>query len=126
MNKSKRPIYLNLAKIQLPVAGLASILHRVSGVIMFFSIGILLWLLNQSLMSETDFNTLQAHLQSHVLKFIVWGILTAFFYHLLGGIRHMVMEAGYWEELESGRLSAKGIIFLTGVFAVYLGVWLWQ
>ena len=46
-------------------------------------------------------------------------------YHLIGGIRHMIMDMGHWEELESGNLSAKIAMALGVVFAVLAGVWIW-
>ena len=123
--KKQRPVYLNLTQIQLPTAGLSSILHRISGIIMFVAIGILLWLLDLSLLSQESFEMVALMLTNDLFKFIVWGILTAFVYHLLAGIRHMIMDAGYWEELNSGTLSAQITIGVSVVLSIMLGVWLW-
>ena len=123
--KKQRPVYLNLTQIQLPVAGLSSILHRISGIIMFVAIGILLWLLDLSLRSQESFNMATSMLTHDLSKFVLWGILTAFIYHLIAGIRHMIMDAGYWEELEPGALSAKITIGISIVLSVMVGVWLW-
>lgn len=123
--KKQRPVYLNLTQIQLPAAGLSSILHRISGIIMFVAIGILIWLLDLSLLSQESFDRVALMLTHDLFKFIVWGILTAFVYHLLAGIRHMIMDAGYWEELNSGTLSAQVTIGVSIVLSIMLGVWLW-
>ncbi len=123
--KKQRPVYLNLTQIQLPAAGLSSILHRISGIIMFVAIGILIWLLDLSLRSHASFDMVVSMLKHDLFKFILWGILTAFIYHLVAGIRHMIMDAGYWEELSSGTLSAQVTIGISVVFSIMVGVWLW-
>ena len=62
---------------------------------------------------------------SHLAKFIAWGTITVLIYHLVGGIRHLIMDMGHWEELKSGNLSAKVAIAIWIVLAVLAGVWLW-
>ena len=58
-------------------------------------------------------------------KIIAIGTLSALTYHILGGVRHMVMDMGYWEELDSGNISAKAIIALWIILTIVLGVVLW-
>lgn len=123
--KKQRPVNLDLTTIKMHPAANASILHRVSGVIMVFAIGILLWTLSLSLSSAEDFSQLQATLDGFFFKFILLGILSALIYHLLGGIRHLLMDLGHFEELASGNLSAKFIMILWVVLTVVVGVWLW-
>ncbi|MCE9687781.1 succinate dehydrogenase, cytochrome b556 subunit [Shewanella sp. AS16] len=123
--KKQRPVHLDLQTIRMPAPAIASILHRISGVIMLFAVGILIWLLNSSLASAESFAGVQAMFDSFVVKFIVWGILTALGYHLLGGIRHLVMDSGRWEELASGTASAKGLFVLTVAFSIVAGIWVW-
>lgn len=103
----------------------ASILHRISGVIMVFAIGILLWTLSLSLSSAEEFAQVKALLDGLFFKLIIIGILSALIYHLLGGIRHLLMDLGYFEELASGNISAKLIIVLWIVFTVLVGAKLW-
>ena len=121
----QRPINLELNTISFPASAIASILHRVTGVIMFFAMGILMWLLAASLGSESGFDCVQEWSSSPFAKFIYWGILTALAYHLLGGLRHLVMDLGFWEEIQSGNSSAQITIALTVVLSVLAGVWLW-
>jgi len=123
--KKQRPVNLDLTTIKMHPAANASILHRVSGVIMVFAIGILLWTLSLSLSSAEDFSQLQATLDGFIFKFILLGILSALAYHVLGGIRHLLMDLGHFEELASGNLSAKIIMILWLVITVVVGVWLW-
>jgi succinate dehydrogenase / fumarate reductase cytochrome b subunit len=58
-------------------------------------------------------------------KFVAIGTASALTYHILGGLRHVVMDLGHWEELESGNTSAKAVIALWVVLTVVLGVALW-
>lgn len=123
--KKQRPVNLDLTTIKMHPAANASILHRVSGVIMVFAIGILLWTLSLSLSSAEGFSQLQALLDGFIFKLILLGILSALIYHLLGGIRHLLMDLGHFEELASGNMSAKLIMVLWLVLTVVVGVWLW-
>ncbi|WP_241974003.1 succinate dehydrogenase, cytochrome b556 subunit [Aliidiomarina maris] len=111
--------------MKFPPSAIASILHRVSGVIMLVTVGFLVWLFAISLSSPEGFAQAQQVFANPVVKFVVWGILTAFGYHLLAGLRHIMMDLGYWEERESGNLSANISIALAIVLSVLAGVWLW-
>ncbi|QUY49535.1 succinate dehydrogenase cytochrome b556 subunit [Serratia plymuthica] len=124
--KKQRPVNLDLQTIQFPVTAIASILHRVSGVITFVAVGILLWLLGLSLSSQEGFMQAAAIMNSFIVKFIFWGILTALAYHICGGIRHLLMDFGYIEEsLAVGQRSAQVAIGLTVVLSVLAGVLVW-
>lgn len=123
--KKQRPVNLDLQTIQMPITAIASILHRVSGVIMLFAVGILLWLLSESLSSEQGFQNVVDIVSGFFGTFILWGILTALAYHIAGGIRHLLMDMGYFEELESGALSAKVALIATAVLSILAGIMVW-
>lgn len=124
--KKQRPVNLDLQTIRFPVTAIASILHRASGVITFVSIGILLWLLGLSLASPEGFAQAAAVMDSFIVKFIVWGILTALAYHICGGIRHMLMDFGYIEEsFASGSRTAYISFAITVVLSILAGVLVW-
>ncbi|MFS2223479.1 succinate dehydrogenase cytochrome b556 subunit [Pantoea sp. B65] len=124
--KKQRPVNLDLATIRFPITAIASILHRVSGVITFVAVGILLWLLGLSLSSPEGFLQASAVMDSFFVKFIVWGILTALAYHIAGGIRHMLMDFGYLgETLQIGTRSAQITFGLTVVLSILAGVLVW-
>ncbi|MGJ8691239.1 MAG: succinate dehydrogenase, cytochrome b556 subunit [Thalassotalea sp.] len=123
--KKQRPVNLDLTTIKMHPAANASILHRVSGVIMVFAIGILLWTLSLSLSSAEGFAQVKAMLDGVFFKIIILGICSAMTYHLLGGIRHLFMDIGYFEEKVSGNVSAKIVIALWLILTVVEGVWLW-
>jgi len=124
--KKKRPVNMDLQTIRFPVTAIASILHRISGVITFIAVGILLWLLGLSLSSPEGFMQAAAIMNSFIVKFIFWGILTALAYHICGGVRHLLMDFGCIEEsLAAGTRSAQVAICLTIVLSVLAGVWVW-
>ena len=123
--RKTRPVNLDLQTIHFPITAIASILHRVSGVITFVAIGILLWLLSISLSSPVGFMEASDIVDGFFVKFILWGILTALAYHIAGGIRHLLMDLGHFEELESGAMSAKVAFGATAVLSLFAGVFVW-
>ncbi|MGR7920692.1 succinate dehydrogenase cytochrome b556 subunit [Zobellella denitrificans] len=125
VTKKQRPVNLDLRTIRQPVTAIASILHRVSGVITLFALAILLWLLSYSLSSEAGFRAVVDILDGFFVGFILWGVLTALAYHIVGGIRHLIMDLGYCEGLESGALSAKVAFGVTIVLSLLAGVLVW-
>ena len=123
--KKQRPVHLDLQTIRFPATAIASILHRVSGVIMLFAVGILIWMLSESLASAESFAGIQSLYDTFIVKFVVWGILTALGYHLIVGVRHLIMDTGRWEELESGNASAKAAFVIAAAWSIIAGIWVW-
>ncbi len=123
--KKQRPVHLDLQTIRFPATAIASILHRISGVIMLFAVGILIWLLSESLASAESFAGIQSLFDNLFVKFVVWGTLTALGYHIVVGIRHLIMDTGRWEELNSGNASAKAAFILAAVLSIIAGIWVW-
>lgn len=122
---SKRPVNLDLRTIKLPVTAYTSILHRISGVILFLGIAVLLFALDKSLSSEEGFEQVKACLTSPLAKLVIWGLLSALLYHLVAGVRHLVMDAGVGETLEGGKRGSKIVIAIAVVLIVLAGVWVW-
>lgn len=122
---SQRPVNLDLRTIKLPVTAYTSILHRISGVILFLGLVVLLYGLDMSLASEESFEELKACLTSPLAKLVIWGLLSALLYHLVAGIRHLFMDAGVGETLEGGKLGSKIVIAVAVVLIVLAGVWVW-
>lgn len=85
--------------------------------ITFVAVGILLWLLGTSLSSPEGFEQASAIMGSFFVKFIMWGILTALAYHVVVGIRHMMMDFGYLEEtFEAVNAPPKSPLLLLSCF----------
>jgi succinate dehydrogenase / fumarate reductase cytochrome b subunit len=123
--KSQRPVNLDLRTIKLPVTAYTSILHRISGVILFVGISIMLYALDKSLGSEEGFVAVKACLTSPLAKLVTWALLSALLYHLVAGVRHLIMDAGIGETLEGGKLGSKIVIAVSVVIIVLAGVWIW-
>ncbi len=124
MNK-KRPVYLDLTKMRMPTTAIVSILHRMSGLVLFLSIPYLLYLWLMSLSSAEGYDALQAALHGGVTRYLVYIILLALLYHWVAGIRHLLMDIGIGEDKVSGRRGALLVLAATVVLALLLGVWLW-
>ena len=123
--KKQRPVNLELNTIKFPPSAISSILHRVTGVAMFFALLFVIWAWAVSLSSVDGFASVQSMMNGIIGKLVAIGTASALTYHMLGGIRHGIMDMGYWEELESGNLSAQIIIGLWIVLTIVLGVALW-
>ena len=122
---SKRPVNLDLTTIAWPLPALTSGAHRITGVILFAGVGLLLWGLDLSLASEESFNSLKECLDGVFVKLIIWGILAALIFHLVAGVKHLLMDMGIGETLEGGLLGAKIVIAVSAVLIIAVGVWLW-
>ena len=123
--KDNRPVNLDISTISLPLAAYTSITHRVSGIIVFVGIAILLWIFNASLGSEEGFNQIKEAMTSPLAKFVVWGILSALAYHMVAGIKHLLMDSGIGETKGAAPVGAKITIILSLVLIIALGVWIW-
>jgi len=123
--KSQRPVTLALRTIKLPVNAYPSIPHRYPGCLLFWSIAHLLYALDKSLSSEEGFGEVKACLTSPLAKLVIWGILSALLYHLVAGVRHLIMDMGIGETLEGGKLGSKIVIAVSVVVIVLAGVWIW-
>ncbi len=120
----KRPVNLDLGTIALPITSYVSILHRASGVIMFFAVAVLLWLLESSLASEASFNELSNLFNNPLCQIIVWAALAALAYHSVAGMRHMIMDFGVGEDsFYAGRLSAWAALALAAVVIALITLW---
>jgi len=126
--KSKRPVNLPLSQVisvnlKSPVA-IASILHRISGVILFLLIPALLYVLQHSLASQEGFDMVRQDVFGNIcVRFMVWVFLSGLIYHLFAGIKHLLADVGIAEELQSGRNAAWLMLALSGVGIVAAFVW---
>ena len=108
MNTDHRPVYIDLRKINLPVSALISITHRLSGMYVFFiTLPLMLALIYFSTESESSFNDLSLFLKDY--KFMLGLIVLSFcilWYHILSGVRHLMMDAHIGESLLASKYSA--------------------
>ncbi|MDU0355646.1 succinate dehydrogenase, cytochrome b556 subunit [Paraglaciecola aquimarina] len=123
--KKQRPVNLQINTITFPPAAITSILHRITGVALFFALMFVIGAWAVSVSSAENFDLVKEQMTGPLGKFIAIGTISALTYHILGGVRHMIMDMGHWEELESGDLSAKAIIALWIILTIVVGVVLW-
>lgn len=124
MNKN-RPVNLDLGSMTFPPMAIASILHRVSGVVLFLLLPVILFLLGQSLQSEEAFSLVQFRLATPYYKLVLWAFSAALIYHIFAGIRHLLMDMGFGEHLCASRRSAVLLIALAVISTLFLGMWIW-
>lgn len=121
----KRPVNLDISTISLPVPGIVSFLHRVSGIFLFAGMAALLWMLGTSLDSPEGFASVRDISSSLPCKIILWTVLAALAYHTVAGVRHLFMDCGVGESLNGGRAGAKIVLFVAVVLMVLAGFWVW-
>jgi len=90
----QRPVYLDLTKIRLPMSAFSSITHRLSGMYVFFiTLPVMLYLIYQSTSSKFNYENLLIDLSAlSYLSFFIYISLLIFWYHILTGIRHLIMD----------------------------------
>ena len=122
--KHNRPVNLNLFTIRFPIPAIVSILHRISGVFLFLFIPCALWLLELSL-TPGGFAQIQEWQSGWLVKLLTLGILAAFLYHLVAGVRHLLSDLHIGDTLRAGRLSAQLVFVVSILLVILAGVWLW-
>ena len=123
--KDTRPVNLDLTTVKFPLPAITSILHRISGVALFFSIGVVLYLLQLSLESEAGFERVTELLRATPVKLMVWLILAGLLYHLIAGIKHLLMDWGLGESREGALRGAQVTLILALVAAVLSWGMIW-
>ena len=127
--KKSRPQFSNIHVTQLmhyrlPLAGLVSILHRISGALMFLLLPFVLYLLEQSLSSDATFASMKAFAAHPLSKLIILALSWAYLHHFAAGIRHLFMDMHMGLSKEGSRHSAASVLaislFLTLLVALKL------
>lgn len=121
----KRPVNLELSTLHFPIMAITSIMHRLSGIAVFLLLPFMLYLLQQSLHSPESFASLQTCIQSNFVKFLIWGFISALFYHFMAGVRHMIGDMGYGESVDTARKTAVILLVFTVISTIGFGVWIW-
>jgi succinate dehydrogenase / fumarate reductase, cytochrome b subunit len=120
-----RPKYLDPLRIRLPIPGLISILHRISGLGLFLFLPLLLWLFQSSLTSPDSYVRYRAAFANPLVKLILIGLLWAFLHHLLAGLRFLALDLHYGTDLPTARATSWAVLVTAIVLTAVLGVWLW-
>ncbi len=123
--KTARPVNLDLFSIKWPVTALVSIAHRISGVLLFLAMPLLLYLFELSLSSEAGFRRAGAMLASPMPRLVGWLLAVALLYHLIAGCRHLLMDMGFGETWRAGKAGAQAVIAISVLGAILAGMLLW-
>jgi|TARA_Y100000294_G_scaffold137243_1_gene130197 succinate dehydrogenase / fumarate reductase cytochrome b subunit len=91
----------------------------------FLGVALLLYLLDLSLQSQAGFDQVQALLDNFFVKFVTWAVVAALLYHLIAGIKHLLMDLGIGETTQDARTGALIVMSLSGIATVIAGIWLW-
>ncbi len=118
LTRPTRPIHRNIHISQivgyrLPAAALVSILHRVSGALMFVLLPFVLYLFDKSLTSTLSFETFKAVTSNWFAKLVILALIWAFLHHFVAGIRHLVMDMHIGVEKDAGRQTAVAVLAIS-------------
>jgi succinate dehydrogenase / fumarate reductase cytochrome b subunit len=127
LTSTERKIYRNigiadLGHYRLPLAGIVSILHRISGAGMFLFLPFLLYFFKISVTSERSFLLFRGLVGHWYVKVILLGLIWAFLHHLIAGVRHLFMDGHHLLEKESGRNSALVVLASSLFLALMAGL----
>ena len=112
--KKKRPKNLDLPTIRLPLPGVLSILHRVSGAALFLLLPFLLWLFQSSLTSPETFASFKEVVGHPLVKIVLLGLIYFYMHHFCAGIRYLLLDLDKGVELEAARRSSQ-IVFAVSI-----------
>ncbi len=118
---NNRPKFLTLYQIRLPLPGFVSILHRISGALLFLALPLLLWMLQQSLRPSGNLTILQ----SLAGKLLMLALLWAFLHHFCAGIRFLALDLHAGVKLSQARATSKLVLAVSLVLTALLGGRLW-
>ena len=110
LKTNKRPVFLNLLQIRFPLTAIASIMHRIAGVLMIFSLPFLIYLFELSLRNEGSFMTMSNLLKQPWVSLLVYVLLWAISHHFFAGIRYFMVDFEWISGRSASRLSAAAVI----------------
>ena len=113
----KRPVYLNLLQIRLPVGGVVSIAHRISGVLLAILLPVSVYLLQRLLADQATFDRIAADARRPVARAAELVVLWLFGQHFFAGIRHLLMDLDIGTSRRAGRIGAW-LVFAASVAVV--------
>ncbi len=119
--KKKRPLWYNLSLLNLPLPGVVSILHRISGVLLFVLTAFLLYLLDGILASPERYEQVRATLAQPLVRLVLLGALWAYLHHLLAGVRYLFLDLHKGVDLATARATSGLVLAASVVLTLVLG-----
>ncbi len=102
-----RPVFLNFLRIHMPVTALASIAHRLAGLLLALLIPVVLYLLDLSLRGQAGFDQAIQWLRLDAVRLLLLIPIWSLLHHLLAGLRYLLIDIGFGVELDTARRSAR-------------------
>lgn len=115
--RAERPVTLPLLRLRLPLPGWVSLLHRVSGVLLFISLPLAIYVFQQSLRGADSFEQVRQQLMAPWARLLLLLVVWALAHHLFAGIRHLLMDVHWGVSLASARRSALLVVLAGGLVA---------
>ena len=123
--KKQRPLWYNLSLLNLPVPGLVSIFHRVSGALLFLGLIWFLFLLDMSLASESGFARFRVYVAHPLVKLSLFVFLWAYLHHFCAGIRYLFLDIDKGVDLAAARRTSYAVFAVSLALTAFLGAKLW-
>jgi succinate dehydrogenase / fumarate reductase cytochrome b subunit len=121
-----RPVYLDLLSIRQPLPAIVSILHRISGAVLFLvGIPLVLWTVQRALASPEGWTQMRDALNHPLAKLVLLGIAWSYFHHFIAGIRHLIMDLHIGMDLPSARLWSVVTLVLGILLTLGVAIKLW-
>lgn len=122
MKPIPRPVYLDLLRIRLPLPGWVSILHRVSGALLFLALPLGVWALSVSLSGEAGFQQAAAWMSHPLARLCMLGLVWAFAHHFFAGLRHLALDVHWGVDLRRARQGSLAVLAAAGLVTL-LAAW---
>src|SRR5499427_5383659 len=123
--KKRRPLWFNLSPLNLPVPGLLSIFHRISGFVLFVGLIGFLYLLDLSLASESGYAKAAEYLGNPIWKLAAIASIWALLHHMCAGVRHLLLDVDVGTSLHVARRSALAVIVVSVAMTASIAVRIW-
>ena len=125
--KKERPEFRNihvteLSNYRMPLSAIVSILHRISGVIIFVLLPFILYLLQESLRSEISYAHYQGFVTYPLVKLFILALVWAILHHMFAGVRHLVMDLHIGLDKDSARKSSAAVLALSLTLTVLVAL----
>lgn len=125
ITRKPRPKHLAINQIRLPIPGIVSILHRVSGAGLFLCLPLLLSIFGKSVGSPDSFAAYKELVGNPLVKVLLFGLLWAYLHHFCAGIRFLLLDMHKGLDLPTARMSAKLVLAVSIALTLVIGVKLW-
>lgn len=116
----KRHVYLNLFLIDFPITAIASIIHRITGVILFLFFFVVLYLFKLAVESESSFLMVNLLFEKLYIRLFLFIFLSSFVYHFLFGIKHIIIDLGFFEDKSSSTKFSMLFLTISIVFSFFI------